>query len=189
MSRHLAQTLRALRAARNWSLDRTAEATGVSKAMLGQIERAESSPTIATLWKIASGFQCSLSLFLEPPSTGSHAPLFRSARALRGKLASGEMLVAPIFPYDAQLGFELFELTLQPGYERQSEPHLPGVTEHVIVLQGAMEILVEGKWHPLDAGDAVRFAADRPHGYRNSGSRAATCHNLICYPKNFQPDS
>ena len=51
----LGDTLRALRKTRGWSLDQTAAATGVSKAMLGQIERGESSPTVATLWKLAGG--------------------------------------------------------------------------------------------------------------------------------------
>ena len=49
-SQHLSTMLRALRTGRAWSLDRAAQETGVSKAMLGQIERGDSSPTIATLW-------------------------------------------------------------------------------------------------------------------------------------------
>lgn len=61
INNHISLTLKALRSERGWSLDKTAEKTGVSKAMLGQIERGESSPTIATLWKIASGFNTSFS--------------------------------------------------------------------------------------------------------------------------------
>lgn len=56
-SDQVGQRLRDLRGEREWSLDRTAGVCGVSKAMLGQIERGESSPTITTLWKIASGFR------------------------------------------------------------------------------------------------------------------------------------
>ncbi|HBQ78933.1 MAG TPA: XRE family transcriptional regulator, partial [Erwinia persicina] len=56
LQHHLANVLRVRRSERGWSLTRAAQETGVSKAMLGQIERAESSPTIATLWKIATGF-------------------------------------------------------------------------------------------------------------------------------------
>ena len=55
IAQHLAATLKHLRQQRGWSLSRLAEETGVSKAMLGQIERNESSPTVATLWKIATG--------------------------------------------------------------------------------------------------------------------------------------
>lgn len=51
LARFLSITLKQLRQQRGWSLSRLAEATGVSKAMLGQIERNESSPAVATLWK------------------------------------------------------------------------------------------------------------------------------------------
>ena len=181
-NRQIANALRVLRNGRGWSLDRTAQETGVSKAMLGQIERCESSPTIATLWKIASGFQTSLSSLIEPAPVGSpDGVIRRSVEALRKQPAPDGMLVAGLFPYAPPFGFELFELTLLPGYERLSEAHEPGVTEHVIVLRGPMEVLVEGEWIELGEGEAVRFAADRPHGYRNRRETPAVFHNLIHY--------
>lgn len=61
----IASTLKELRSQRGWSLDVTSQKTSVSKAMLGQIERGESSTTIATLWRIASGFDVSFSSFVE----------------------------------------------------------------------------------------------------------------------------
>ncbi len=182
INQYLAVTLRQLRNDRGWSLDRAASECGVSKAMLGQIERGESSPTVATLWKIASGFGASLSSFLEPPAAEQSGVTLRSADALRQRPAADAMLIAPLFPFDARYGFELFELTLLPGYERLSEPHRPGVVEHVMVVRGAMELLVQGTWQPLNEGEAVRFAADQPHGYRNRGSVPAVFHNLIYYP-------
>lgn len=183
---HLAATLQRLRAARGWSLDRAAAETGVSKAMLGQIERAESSPTVATLWRIASGFRTPLSAFIEPP-VQDEKPVFRAAAALRERPASDAMWVAPLFPYDPRFGFELLELTLAPGYERRSEPHLAGVVEHVTVVRGSMQVLVDGRWRTLKEGEALRFPADRPHGYRNRGDEPAVCHNLICYTGSAAP--
>nr|WP_036189963.1 XRE family transcriptional regulator [Marinobacterium lacunae] len=179
-SLQLGQTLKSKRQAMGWSLDRTAQETGVSKAMLGQIERGESSPTIATLWKIATGFNVALSEFTDPLDRQLDTEL-RQADQLRHQPAQDQMLVASLFPYDPALGYELFELTLLPGYERQSEPHAEGVTEAVIVIRGEMELLFDGQWHPMREGDAVRFAADRPHGYRNLGQTAAVFHNLIHY--------
>lgn len=178
---YLATAVRARRKERGWSLDRAAQETGVSKAMLGQIERGESSPTIATLWKIASGFHTSLSGFLEPVPAATDGFVHRSSAAIRNQPATDGMLVAALFPYEARFGFELFELTLLPGYERLSEAHEAGVTEHVIVLRGHMEVLVEGAWVALAEGGAVRFAADRPHGYRNPTAEPAVFHNLIHY--------
>ena len=185
---YLPGALRAQRAARGWSLDKAAEETGVSKAMLGQIERGESSPTLATLWKIASGFHTSLSSFLEPlpPSQGEEA-VFRNADVLRYQPGPDGMLVAPLFPHDPRFGFELFELTLLPGYERYSEAHAAGVTEHVIVVRGHMAVLVDGVWRGLAEGQAVRFAADRAHGYRNLGDSPAVFHNLIHYAADPRP--
>lgn len=181
IAQHLAIALRTMRLARAWSLDRAAQETGVSKAMLGQIERGESSPTVATLWKIAGGFQTSLTSLLGPAPEETAEPVFRTTAALRSKPASDDMLVAPLFPYDSRFSFELFELTLLPGYERLSEPHAAGVTEHVIVLRGQMEVLLDGSWKELVEGEAVRFAADKPHGYRNLGEVPAVFHNLIHY--------
>ena len=179
---HLAAVLRAKRHEYGWSLDKAALETGVSKAMLGQIERGESSPTVATLWKIATGFHSSLSSFLEPiPVATTSGVVYRSSGAIRSQPASEGMLVAPLFPYEPRFGFELFELTLLPGYERYSEAHEAGVTEHVIVLRGNMEVLVDGEWMKLAEGQAVRFSADRAHGYRNTSERPAVFHNLIHY--------
>ena len=66
ITRHLATTLKTLRQARGWSLSKLADETGVSKAMLGQIERNESSPTVSTLWKIATGLNVPFSAFITP---------------------------------------------------------------------------------------------------------------------------
>lgn len=183
ITHHLSHTLRAIRQQQGWSLDRAAKETGVSKAMLGQIERGESSPTIAVLWKIATGFKTSLSTFLEPAPKEEGGIVYRSTKELRNQPATDDMLVATLFPYDVRYGFEMYELTLLPGYERYSEPHEQGVTEHVVVLSGQMELLINGKWQTLDEGSAVRFEADKPHGYRNLGDSPAVFHDLIHYPK------
>ena len=51
----VSQNLQRMREERNLSYTQLAELTGVSKSMLRQIETGQSSPTIATLWKIANG--------------------------------------------------------------------------------------------------------------------------------------
>ena len=180
-SEHLASTLKHLRKENGWSLDRTSKETGVSKAMLGQIERGESSPTVATLWKIAGGFKCSLSSFIASDITNNEKMLLRSSENLRSQPCEGEMLVATLFPFNARKGFEMFELTLPSGYERISEPHEPGVTEHIVVIAGEMELLLNDTWRELKAGDVVQFDASKPHGYRNKSEQNAVFHDVIHY--------
>lgn len=180
---HLAQTLKQLRKDKELSLDRAADLTGVSKAMLGQIERGESSPTVSTLWKIATGFDVSLSRFIEPaPPPQLEKTIVRCAQDIRQHPGDGGLMIAPLFPYENQLGFEYLELVFQAGYDRESAPHAPGVIEIVTVLDGGLEIWCEDTWHSLSAGQTIRFAGDQPHAYRNRTPRDTKVLTVIHYP-------
>lgn len=181
VNHYLATSLKNIRLKKGWSLDTASLNTGVSKTMLGQIERKESSPTVATLWKIATGFDISLSSLIEPKMDTSIQVEVRSANKLRQKPAQEDLLVATLFPYDDKFGFELLELTLKQGYEHYSEPHNVGVTEHITVIAGEMEVFIKNTWRKLTAGEAIRFAADESHGYRNLTNSVAVVHNLIHY--------
>lgn len=179
---HLARAVKSYRKMVAWSLDRAARETGVSKAMLGQIERQESSPTIDTLWKIATGFSVSLSSLLEPSPDSVTTTEIKTLDDLRRDPADEGMSTALVFPYEPRFGFEYFELILRPGYQRISQPHEAGVVEHIVVTQGKLGVLIDGDWRSLEAGEAIRFAADREHGYRNRTNREVVFQLVIHYP-------
>lgn len=181
--KHIATTLKELRQQKGWSLDKAALATGVSKAMLGQIEREESSPTIATLWKIATGFEVSFSSFIEEIDAVSSEVIHRADQVQTIHPDDKKIRVLPLFPFDTQLDFELFVIELLPGCEHLSPPHKHGVIEHVVVIEGSMDVLVDGAWHSLSNGEGIRFNANQSHGYRNLTSETATIHDIIHYPK------
>ncbi len=183
VNKRIASTLKSIRNQRGWSLDKAALETGVSKAMLGQIERGESSPTIATLWKIASGMQTSFSSFIdEAPDADLNEPVHRAGDAQQLHPSDEKIRVMPLFPYDKNLKFEVFVIELLPGCEHLSPPHKHGVIESVIVVTGKMEILVEGVWRALRKGEGFRFNANQPHGYRNLTATMAAIHDIIHYP-------
>lgn len=182
LAQQISLRLKTLRRSRGWSLDRTAVETGVSKAMLGQIERAESSPTIATLWKIASGFGVSFSSFIEDIKTNFSETIYRAGEARHLHPTDEKIRVLPLFPFDDQLNFEIFVIELLPGCEHLSPPHKLGVIEHVIAVDGKMEVLIHGQWHSLKKGEGLRFNAHQPHGYRNITSKIACFHDIIHYP-------
>lgn len=176
-TQHIAATLKHLRQARGWSLSRTAEATGVSKAMLGQIERGESSPTVATLWKIASGLDVSLSTFLVAPAA---APLTRPQTMLSD---SAGMHMRVLIPFNPLWRLEMFVIDLEPGACSESSPHGLGVVEHVIVIEGALEVAEAGHWQAVSTGDVLRLDAAQTHAYRNPHTARARFHNLVHYPE------
>ncbi len=179
---HLSQKLKELRKKRSWSLDKAAAHTGVSKAMLGQIERGESYPTTATLWKIATGFEVSISSLIEAVPVTETDTLIRTAEEVRQDRTQDGLNVAPLFPYEARFGFEYMELTFDGGYARQSEPHEPGVVEFLTVVKGALDVAADGRWHRLVEGQSIRFRGDRVHGYRNPTNRKTTTMLVIHYP-------
>ncbi|TCL05308.1 helix-turn-helix domain-containing protein [Sodalis ligni] len=181
ITRHIGSQLKAVRSERGWSLSQTAEKTGVSKAMLGQIERGESSPTVATLWKIASGLNVSFSEFLETPPAQS-AALHRYGVLTTFNSETSGMRVVPLFPYDATLRMDMFVIDLKPGGHSESSPHEAGVIEHVIVIEGELTLTVDGVTRTLIAGEALRFVADCPHAYRNESDYSVRFHDLIHYP-------
>ena len=172
----IAATLKAIRKERGWSLDNAAQETGVSKAMLGQIERAESSPTISTLWKIATGFNVPFSLFIaEGPVEQGSGP----TKALYPK--DDKIKILPIFPYDKKLKCEMFFIELLPGCEHISPPHQPTVVEHVLVVEGTMEVFINSEWKLLTKGQGLRFDAGQTHGYRNFSGQSSSIYDIIHY--------
>lgn len=177
----ISSVLKALRQEKGWSLDVASLRTGVSKAMLGQIERGESSPTIATLWKIASGFDVSFSSFVEDLNPLGPTFIHRSGNLKQMHPQDDKIRVMPLFAYDKSLKFEVFIIELLPGCEHLSPPHQKGVIEHIIVGSGKIEVLVNNKWHGLKKNEGLRFNADQPHGYRNITNSKAIFHDMIHY--------
>lgn len=173
--------LKQIRSKSGWSLTRASQETGVSKAMLGQIERNESSPTISILWKIAKGFHKPLSLFVDGLLIENKDG--RVQKSLNTFSEHKHDLKANIlFPFDPRFGFEMFLIKLKPKQTHLSDAHDNGVFEHVLVISGTMEVKIKGRWKKLSEGDVLRFSADQAHGYRNlDRNNTATFHNLIFY--------
>lgn len=171
----IANHLRAIRKEKGLSLDATAKLTGISKAMLGQIERGESSPTIATLWKIASGLKSSYSAFFALDSS----PLSETESFPHDP----NMHVKTQFPFTAETGLEVFEITLENYHQQESSAHEHGVIEHILVISGELELYIDNQWHQLSAGESQRFYADQPHAYR-AKTEQVIFHDIISYPPN-----
>ncbi|WP_419419640.1 helix-turn-helix domain-containing protein [Legionella sp. D16C41] len=182
LTRFIGSRLRILRQQNGWSLDKAAEETAVSKAMLGQIERFESSPTVATLWKIASGFRVSFSSFLKENWDTKNATSKHNKPRLINHHEE-KIYLTPLVPFDEQLNFEIFQIELLPGGQQLSSAHAKGVIEHVIIVQGELKVLIKEDWQKLKTGDSLRFNADVTHGYCNPNNKEPVIfHNIIHYP-------
>jgi transcriptional regulator with XRE-family HTH domain len=166
--------VRSLREAMDLSLRDLAERSGVSAPMLSQVERGDTSPTLAVAQKIAAGLDLTLSQLLRLDED-RHVVIVRAGerRSRRKRGHRVEELTAPLPGQRADVS----EHTLAPGAATGApdDPpvHEPGSRETTVVIEGSAELFIDGQRHELTEGDSVTFDADLPHHFENNGETDA----------------
>ncbi|MCY1128121.1 MAG: XRE family transcriptional regulator [Paracoccaceae bacterium] len=158
----LAASLKAARKSKGLSLDAVARLSGVSRSMVSQIERGESSPTVATLWNLTQALQVDFAGLLE----GKTAPGIEVIRASAAPTISGRgdgVKIRILSPAESAGEHEVYELHFATGGTLVSDPHSPGCREHVTVLEGMVQVMSGEEEQTLGEGDTARYFADRPH--------------------------
>jgi len=160
------------RQSRRWTLDHLAEAAGVSRRMVVNVEQGAANPSVGTLLRISDALGVGLPALVEPPQP---KPVKVTRHGAGATLWSGEsggrgVLVAGTEPPDV---VELWDWTLGPGDRHGSEAHTAGTKELVQVQEGTITVEVADRSVTLDAGDAVTFPGDVAHAYANPGTRPA----------------
>ncbi|MCL5935194.1 MAG: XRE family transcriptional regulator [Firmicutes bacterium] len=180
LNQKIGQRLRRLRTARGYSLERLAELTGVSKPMLGQVERGESNPTVGTLWKIAGGLGVSFSAFIEEPSP--RVFVVRATETMTLTEDAGRFVVSAVFTARPERPLEIFWVLLKPGCRRESEAHGEGVEEFITVSRGRLLLKTGDAEYYLAEGDSVCFTAGCKHVYINPEEQDCQVYMVITYP-------
>jgi transcriptional regulator with XRE-family HTH domain len=164
--------VRQQRQSRRWTLDQLAEAAGVSRRMVVNVEQGAANPSVGTLLRISDALGVGLPALVERPQPkpvkvtrqGDGAVLWSSESGGRGVLVAGSE------PPDVA---ELWDWTLGPGDQHGSEAHTPGTKELIQVQQGTITVEVAGQPVILEAGDAVAFPGDVAHSYANPRNEPA----------------
>ncbi len=172
--------LRRLRTRRGLSLEKLAQISGVSRAMLGQIELGQSAPTINVLWKIARALEVTFSALISA-RTQSGALVLRSSESKLLTSKDRSFSSRALFPFDEPRRVEFYELRLSAGSIEDADAHPPGTSENLVVTAGTVEIDVAGDTHRLETGDSILFEADTPHAYRNAGRSEAVMYLVMTY--------
>ncbi|WP_170006669.1 helix-turn-helix domain-containing protein [Bacillus fonticola] len=174
----LGSKMKTLRHAKGYSLEELSKRTGVSKAMLGQIERGTSIPTVTTLWKIASGLHVSFtSLF----SDDRQSPSVLRRNELSSLHDEEGYRVLPIIKFEPTKPFESFLLEIDARARHTAQPHDTYVEEYITVTKGTLSIEIGEESIVLGEGDSVRFQANVTHAYVNEGDSVTHAHLTIYY--------
>lgn len=176
----VAQRLAELRRQRQLSLEALARASGVSRAMLWQIEQGRSAPTLKVLARIADSLDLSLTDLLHDART-PQAAVLRACDAKQLVSADGGYVSRALFPFTGTHAVEFYEIRLLPGAVERAAAHAAGTVENLVVSAGRVEVEVGERVHALATGDAIHFRADQIHAYRNPGSEPALLYLVMSF--------
>jgi transcriptional regulator with XRE-family HTH domain len=182
LSGQLGKTVQRLRKAYNLSLSELSEQSGVAKSIISQIERNETNPTLATIWRLAQALDVTIervlrerddSPFIEKISRGDTPILVsddgKCRLAITGWIKTVDWL-------------QCYDFSAEPGGVLESDAHQPGAVESLSVIEGELQVEVAGETDSLRAGETLRYRADRPHLIRNAGDAPARAV-MICILK------
>jgi transcriptional regulator with XRE-family HTH domain len=168
--------VRALREAMDLSLRDLAERSGVSAPMLSQVERGETSPTLAVAARIAAGLELRLSQLLRLDEDG-HVSVVRKAERRGGPPGARghayEILTPPLPGQRAELSRHRLAAGAATGGPGDPPMHEPGSRETALVQTGRVTLSCDGVDYELQEGDCVTFDADLPHHFENPGEDEA----------------
>lgn len=171
--------LKALRTEKNMSLGQLAEASGISKVMLSQIEKGASNPTINTLWKIANGLQVPYAELIAPPMDETEVVSLDETKMQYSP--DGKCRIFCYFPKTAGRTSEIFLMELDENAAYLSPGHPQKSKEYLLVCEGDMTLECDGNAYHLKEGDALSFSASVPHRYSTAGHSSAKVYIINTY--------
>ncbi len=169
----LGARVRSEREKRGWSLDALARRSGVSRSMLHGVERGHKAPTVLTLDRIATALGTSIARLVEQERDDRVIVLPRAEQAVARDPSGWERrILSPTLP---GVEFELMRTTLGPKVDAGTfDPHAPGSREYVAIESGELELTIDNVPYRLASGDAIYYAGDCRHRFRNPLARPCT---------------
>ncbi|NUP41244.1 MAG: helix-turn-helix transcriptional regulator [Streptomyces sp.] len=165
----LGARLAELRAERGWSLGELAERSGISRSTLSRAERAEISPTASLLNRLCGVYGRTMSQLLSEVEAEPALLVPAAEQQVWEDRASG-FVRRSVSPPHAGLRGELVEGRLTSGADiAYDRPPVPGLEQHIWVLEGALEVTAQEVEHHLGTGDCLRLRVWGPTRFRCSG--------------------
>jgi len=169
----MAGRLRALRAERGWSLDELARLCGISRATLSRLENAEVSPTAAALGKLCAAYGLTMSRLLALVEADFAALITADRQPVWSDPATG-FRRRSVSPPASGLDAEVVECELPAGKRIAYEAApVAGLEHHLILLEGGLQITVDGKSHRLGPGDCLRYRLHGPSTFETPQGQSA----------------
>lgn len=168
----IARALRRERDRAGLSLTELARRAGIAKSTLSQLESGNGNPSVETLWALAVALGVPFSRVVDTETQPVRVIRAGEGPAVGSDQAQFTGTVLSTCPPGARRDIHL--VTMEPGSDRQAEPHIPGTVEHNVVIAGRLRCGPLGEEIELGVGDYARYRADTPHTYRALEPNTAT---------------
>jgi transcriptional regulator with XRE-family HTH domain len=146
------------------SLAETARRAGIAKSTLSQLESGTGNPSVETLWALSITLDVPFAHLVDPPRPRVH--VVRAGEAPRVTAERSDYVAAILSSCPPHARRDMYLITAQPGSARESDPHMTGVTEHVVLCSGRAEVGLTGEPVELRPGDYIAYPADVAHVFR-----------------------
>jgi transcriptional regulator with XRE-family HTH domain len=155
--------LKEARKSRGLSLDAISNLSGVSRSMVSQIERGESSPTIATLWNLTRALNVDFAGLLDQGNKGDKIDVLKAVEIPTIDNMGHRCCISILSPPEEAGGHEVYDIRFTAQGSLKSQPHACGAIEHLTVLEGQIRVTSGAATTEVNTGDTARYAADVPH--------------------------
>jgi transcriptional regulator with XRE-family HTH domain len=157
----VATALRRERHRTGLSLTEVARRAGIAKSTLSQLESGTGNPSLETLWAICVALDVPFSRLLDPPRP--HTQVIRADEGPTVAAAQADYQCTLLASGPPGVRRDVYRIAAEPGHARASQPHTPGVVEHVVISAGRALVGATGEVAELGPGDYIRYPGDVPH--------------------------
>jgi len=157
----IAASLRRERRQTGLSLTEVARRAGIAKSTLSQLESGAGNPSLETLWAICVALDVPFSRLLDSPRPHTQVIRAHEGPTVAAAQASYQATLLAACPPGARR--DVYRIAAEPGQARASQPHGPGVLEHVVIGAGRALVGVAGEAAELGPGDYICYPGDVPH--------------------------
>ncbi len=182
INENLGKRVKKLRADRGWSLEELANASGVSRSMLSEIEREKANPTLTVTFRIARAFGLTLQELIESAeASASKIQVIRANDRNQVYRSDKQCEIRTLSPLNLEKDVEFYEVSLKQGGALRSQPHFEGTREFLTVEEGSVRIESDMDNDELTKGDSGTYRADVPHAIVNTGKGDALVFLVVIY--------
>ena len=170
----IANNVKSLRAKRNYTQKQLADLSKIPRTTLTNIESGQGNPSLSNVIKIANALNVSIDLLVNPPvSSTVLIPESEIPRIIKGTTEIFKLLPEKI------KGVDLDRVLLEPNETFRGSPHLNGTKEYMTVIEGKVEVRLNGECYTVKKNDLLAFPGDVNHSYKNVHTKRSTYISIV----------